>query len=547
MIPGAPKSILWAYACLSSISIAAAQTGPPLDGLTYGENWVTTEKDEDIVAQNFPDVDIPLLSPAFLNPESVPAGFSNGTEGPTDDIELDFFIRSLARKNEWMTYESADFLSEEGRAIPYVFLSLPNPQNTTKLRVYLQGAIHGNEPAADQSVLALLGKMDADQTWTASILEKMDIKILPRYNVDGVSYFQRQLACGLDPNREHLKLMREQSRSIKRVVSAWSPHINIDAHEYGASRVYGGNYQHGADALISGGINLNIHPEIRKQVLDLFIPAMGSALESAGLRWEHYVTGSPSSKPGSNITFYQATTESRTGRNAVGLTQAISFLLETRGIAIADQHSQRRVATQLIKMTAILETARDQFDDVYSTVEGARRDFIDSDDEIVVTDTFPLTQRTFTMIDNRNGSIVQAPINYYQSTPSTPDLTRARPEAYIIPRAWADVAERLEILGLEVEKLDHGFRGPVEAMVVTNSTLGQTIYEGHVLNTVATESYTREIVLPPGSFRVSTRQKNAALAFTALEPENVDSYVMFSIIPLTEGDEYPIFRIPRGI
>lgn len=316
--------------------------------------------------------------------------------------------------------------------------------------------------------------------------------------------------------------------------------------EYTASSVYGGNYQHGADALISGGINLNIHPAIREQALDVFIPAMGSALEAAGLRWEHYVTGSTNREPGSKITFYQATTDPRTGRNAVGLMQAISFLLETRGIRIAGQHFQRRVATQLVKMSAILETGRDQFDNIYSTVERARKEFADSDDDIVVTDSFPLTQRTFTMIDNRNGSVVQAPVDFYQTTPSTANLTRARPEAYLIPRAWADVAERLEIMGVEVERLDHAFRGPVEAMAVTSSELGKSLYEGHVLNTVATKSYTREVVLPPGSFRVSTRQANAALAFIALEPENVDSYVKFSIIPVTEGDEYPIFRIPRS-
>ena len=142
--------------------------------------------------------------------------------------KIDFFIRRLARKNDWMSYESADFLSEEGRAIPYLFLSLPGSGEEDKLRVYLQAAIHGNEPAADQSVLALLGKMDADQEWTRSILEKMDIKILPRYNVDGVSYFQRQLACNLDPNRDHIKLMRDQTRGIKQVVSDYNPHISID-------------------------------------------------------------------------------------------------------------------------------------------------------------------------------------------------------------------------------------------------------------------------------------------------------------------------------
>lgn len=84
-------------------------------------------------------------------------------------------------------------MSEENRAIPYLYLtSTPYaPTNHTKLKVYIQAAIHGNEPAADESAMALLGKMDAEPQWTASLLEMMDIKVLPRYNVDGVAYFQR--------------------------------------------------------------------------------------------------------------------------------------------------------------------------------------------------------------------------------------------------------------------------------------------------------------------------------------------------------------------
>ncbi|KAK7994650.1 hypothetical protein PG991_016238 [Apiospora marii] len=543
-----PANLRWV--ALSILPVALAQSGGPQSGLQYGENWLPTVKDSELVAQNFPDVDIELLSPAFLDPQSVPSRFSNGTEGPTGHSELESFIKDLAQKNDWMKYQPGDFFSEEGRTIPYVFLSQPSPSNSSnsknKLRVYLQGAIHGNEPAADQSILALLGKMNANQTWTESLLEKMDIKILPRYNVDGVYYFQRQLAVNLDPNREHIKLMRAQSRSIKRVVSEYSPHISIDMHEFTAPTVYGGHYQHGADSLISGGINLNIHQAIRDQVLDNFIPAMGARLESHGLRWEHYATGASNSTPSSAISLTQAVTEARTGRNAVGLTQAISFLLEMRGIRIGNQHFQRRVATALIKIEAILELARDQTDDIYSTVEGAIAEFIDSDDNIVVTDSYPRSNRTFTMIDQRDGSVVQAPVTWYETTPSRANLTRARPEAYLIPRSWADIAERLEILGLEVETLKDEFRGPVEAMTVASSSLGSSLYEGHVLNTVTTKTFTREVVLPAGSFRVSTRQKNAALAFTALEPENIDSYVTFNIIPVGRGDEYPVFRIPRS-
>lgn len=38
-----------------------------------------------------------------------------------------------------------------------------------------------------------------------------------------------------------------------------------------------------------------------------------------------------------------------------GLGHTVSFLLETRGIRLADQHLQRRVATQLVKTEAILD------------------------------------------------------------------------------------------------------------------------------------------------------------------------------------------------
>jgi predicted deacylase len=160
----------------------------------------------------------------------------------------------MANRNDWLTYQAADFRSEEGRAINYLYLSDPATASTngTKLKVYIQAAIHGNEPAGDQAVMALLGKMDANQTWTASLLERMDIKILPRYNVDGVSHFQRQISNGFDGNREHIKLFRQQSRDIKQIFMDYSPHISIDMHEFQAPTIYGGDYQHGADALISG-------------------------------------------------------------------------------------------------------------------------------------------------------------------------------------------------------------------------------------------------------------------------------------------------------
>ncbi|KAH7146939.1 hypothetical protein B0J13DRAFT_441829, partial [Dactylonectria estremocensis] len=68
-------------------------------------------------------------------------------------------------------------------------------------------------------------------------------------------------------------------------------------------------------------------------------------------------------------------------------------------------------------------------------------------------------------------------------------------------------------------------------------------YEGYIPVMLTTKTGERYVELPAGSFLVSTRQKNAGLAIVALEPESVDSWTASNIIPVTTGDEYPIFRV----
>jgi predicted deacylase len=157
--------------------------------------------------------------------------------------------------------------------------------------------VHGNEPAGDEAALALLGAMDADPTWAAGFLEKLDIIVLPRYNPDGNAYFQRTLATNFDPNRDHTKLARQQTRDIKQWFSTFAPHIAIDMHEYGARSRYAGNYSNAADGMYSAAKNLNIHPAIRELAETVFAPAIGASLESKGLRGEPYITASRTAKP----------------------------------------------------------------------------------------------------------------------------------------------------------------------------------------------------------------------------------------------------------
>ncbi|KAL4968654.1 M14 family metallopeptidase [Aspergillus stella-maris] len=518
--------------------------------VTYGYNHVTVVKDSEIVAGAFDDVDdIELLSPAFLNPDALLPGFSNGTQGPSSQDEMETFLEEVVSRNDYMTYAMANFTSEEHRSFPYVYLSTksstPNRRSgSPKVRVWIQGGVHGNEPAGDETTQALLGKFDANPEWAASILEKLDLVILPRYNPDGEFYFQRTLATNFDPNRDHIKLARQQTRDIKQLMNKFNPHIAVDMHEYSAYRTFGdGKYVHGADGLFSAAKNLNINEGIRTLSEELFAKNIADDMEAAGLRAEPYVTGSSVSNSSIVADFAEAGTDGKIGRNAMGLTQAVVFLLETRGIGLADQEFQRRTAAGLTMLSSIVQSAADNAVEVFQTIEGGIDEFIQSTDDVVITDYSQVETRPFTMVDVDNGSVVHPAVRFTSTTPSLANLTRSRPESYLIPVAWADLAERLRVSGLEVETLSEPFEGTVEVLTISTAEIDSSYYEGVIRVTVTTEGSEQELSLPSGSFRVSTRQKNAALAMVALEPENIDSYVSFNIVPVEVGDEYPVFRV----
>ncbi|KFA49956.1 hypothetical protein S40293_01282 [Stachybotrys chartarum IBT 40293] len=515
------------------------------NAVQYGYNHVTVRPDSEVVASAFPDVDIELLSPAFLTPEIRQSGFSDGTQGPTSQEDMETFLQEIADRNSYMSYGTANFTSEELRSFPYVHLSSRCSNSTSKVRVWIQGAVHGNEPAGDEGTQALLGKFDSDPEWARSILRNVEIVIMPRYNPDGVYYFQRTLATNFDPNRDHIKLARQQTRNIKQFLNEFNPHVVVDMHEYGSSaRFGGGRYGHASDGLFSAAKNLNIQEDIRGLAEGLFATNIGEAMDEAGLRWEPYVTGSSSNSADYVANFAEAGTDAKIGRNGMGLTQAVVFLVELRGIGLADQEFQRRTASALTMLTAIVQTASDNAETVYETIEGGIESFISSTDDIVVTDYSETSIRPFKMVDVNNGSIVTPPVRFASTTPAIANLTRSRPEAYLIPVAWADLAERLRVSGLEVETLSEPWSGTVEALTITSTSFARGYYEGVVLVTATTSTSERELTLPAGSFLVSTRQKNAGLAFVALEPENIDSYVSFNIVPVGAGDEYPIFRVP---
>ncbi|KAF1954578.1 Zn-dependent exopeptidase [Byssothecium circinans] len=513
-------------------------------GARYADNQNLKVIDAPQVAANFPDIKgVTLLSPAFAQPDTVPnRTWVNATSGPTPQDVLERFVEDVSRRNKYITlHSSPDLVTEEGRSLPYLTISNGN-NRTDKLRIWLQGATHGDEPGGDQGILALLGKFADNATWTDHVLEKLDFLILPRYNADGVAYFQRDLASNYDPNRDHAVLERQQTRDIKHLLSTFDPHIFVDAHEYTGVLPVARKYIRAQDLLLGANHNLNVDANIRA-LNTAFADTITSTAETYGLRHRTYFTTNVT--PNNTITIQEPEAGLQSAHQSATLYQSLTFLVETRGIRLAEQHFQRRVATQLIVAETIINTAVADFDTVHSIIVNGRKAFTESREDIVLVQQSSTVQKNVTFIEAETGALVQVPVISTNQDEPRVTLTRTRPRAYVFSRAFSDIADRLRIFGVTVTTLTEDFTGTVEALTITSATLAPAKFEGIVAATLTTaaEAKLREVRIPKGGFWVSTEQKNAAWAFAGLEPEGKNSWRTYGRVWVERGDEWPIFRI----
>lgn len=530
---------------LTSVFIAGLLGRAALGQVIYAGNTRPFTPDSQAVSANFPEPNITLYSPAFYDPDTIADDFSNGTAAPTSEETLIGFLETLSARNEWMTYMTPNFTSEEGRQIPYVLLSSGSPNSTSnatnKIRIYIHGSMHGDEPGGEAGVTSFLGKLDNDSTWAAAVLEKADLLVLPRYNADGVAYFQRLLATSLDPNRDFSKAARQQTRELQALVTDFNPHISIDCHEYGAQAARGPNeeYLPAQDGQFSAFKNMNIHSSIRQLAEGLFRDDIAVAMDARNLTHSPYVV----SPDPDNLVFSEFIMDND-GFDQVGLSQGIAYLSETRGIGIGDQHFRRRAAATLTIIEAIVRTAVGNAEHVLQTIEDARSNYTNSNEEIIVSSSPRMNNITWDFI-HINGTAVTVPITFGNNTPATANLTRTRPEAYIFSRAWSDVAERLTLLGVEVETLEEDFVGEVEAYNIKSALLATSKFQGVAQTTIEAELILRNVSVPAGGFRVASRQRHAAHVFARLEPEAESSFAKWNILPVDEGDAYPVYRVRR--
>ncbi|MER3523181.1 MAG: hypothetical protein C4326_03740 [Ignavibacteria bacterium] len=124
--------------------------------------------------------------------------------------------------------------TKNGRNVSLVSITRTPPfgSDRKKLRVLLFAQQHGDEPSGKEALTMLIAR--ASSGMLDSVLQMIDLLIVPQMNPDGAILQQRRTADGVDLNRNHVLLTSPETKALHDVFWHWLPEVTMDIHEYGS-------------------------------------------------------------------------------------------------------------------------------------------------------------------------------------------------------------------------------------------------------------------------------------------------------------------------
>jgi hypothetical protein len=491
-------------------------------------------------------------------------GFARGRTDFTSHEEMMAFISSLQRQHDNLQVRIAG-QSQEGRAIPVLVFSNSRARTAADLLrlnrpvVLLVGLQHGNEPAGGEAMLALARELASGSL--KALLDRITVVIVPRANPDGAHYFTRSPYGNTDINRDHVKVDLPETAALHRLVNEYRPHVFADAHEFSVATRWIEKFGvlQSYDFTVLYATNPNVPRPLTQLADQVFLRDMRREVERAGYTYFWYYTTSYDTK---DKRVAMGGTTADIGRNFAGLQNAVSFLVETRGVGIGRDSYARRVHTHVIAMSSLLTTAAENAQQLLKTVREVRADIVRrgmnpaAEDTIAVTAKQPSRPQKLTMIDPQSAELREIEVEWSDTLAAVPDLARSRPYAYLMPPQFHEVARRLAISGVEVRRLRRAVTLEVESYDVTDRRSSATYVEGRVTSRVTTEVAAKSKALPAGSYVYLMGQPNANVIAVALEPESPGSFVSYGYIPvdrkgspatIAAPSEVPVYRLMKPV
>lgn len=486
------------------------------------------------IVKQFPEPNVDMGTPALVKDK---IDF-------TSQQEMETFISELSKNTPSMTVRIIG-QSQQGRNIPLLIFS--NSHSATpavlmknnKPTVLIVASQHGDEPASGEAALAYAKSLAESKE--GDVLSRVNVLIIPRANPDGAENFTRDLANGINLNRDHLLLTTPESRAIADVFNQYQPDVVLDSHEYTAAgrwvEKFGAVQRY--DAMLQYATTLNLPARITKMSEKPFRESIITTLETSGLSHSWYFTTDKQAMK--DITLSMGGIGADTFRNVAGLRNSVSFLLETRGTGLGKAHFARRVYTQLISMQSVVKTAVKNSEDLIAMGHDVRADIAQQVGQgaITVQGKATMEKRTVSMIDAKTADGKKVEADWRSSLNIMPLIIRSRPYAYVLAPSEKRAAHQLQALGIEVYQVNQPKTVKVQQynLVDRNDTNKKDVTGsvGKARNSmveVKTSQSDKELDLVSGYYYIPLDQPLANLAIAALEPETQTGFIANGILSL---------------
>jgi len=459
-------------------------------------------------------------------------------KGFTNYAELIGFLEGLVQK--FPDKITLSYIGETKKGLRIPLVQLKSQPTGKKIRVWMQGGLHGDEPASTEALLYLLHQLLHDSSHAAT-LEKIDLAILPMANIDGYLKQERPNAEGLDLNRDQTKLMAAESSLYKRAFAAFQPQIALDFHEYRPFRrdfakmsTFGVTSSYDVMFLYSG--NLNVPESLRLFTQDAFLSPTRFVLDQHKLTHHDYVS---TDDYHGEIHFNQGSNNARSSATNFALQNVISTLVEVRGVGIGRSSFKRRVFTGYLIAKSYLDIAAANVEQIEETLLASQG----ANNPITVTSKKHIYVGKLDFIDLEKSERIQLDVTLRDAWQSKPGLTRKRPVAYLLDEDQGLLVSKLETYGLKVQRLSEAKTFEIEQYTIKEYQQAAQKYEKMNLQEVSTTITTSTKTFAPGTYYVAVDQKGSNLLFELLEPEAPNSFVSFGVLKTEAQQILPIYRL----
>jgi hypothetical protein len=229
------------------------------------------------------------------------------------------------------------------------------------------------------------------------------------------------------------------------------------------------------------------------------------------------------------------------GRNASGLRNAVSLLVETRGGGMGRVDLKRRVNTHVTAVHNVLASAARHADDLVKLRQFVERETIAlaCRGDVVLEAAPTASEYTTSMLDPTTGDVRRLTVSWLSALQLRSLKTRPRPCGYWLAAGESEAVRRLRLLGIDVQRLDElgELRGesyrlvarePVGPDAAASNAGAATRLKVQMLPTL--------LDVPVGSYYVSLEQPLGNLAVAALDPESPAGFAANGVIADVEHE-----------